>query len=143
MKKIKNIFLHEIKRKLNKKTFTLIELTIVLVIIAMLFSIIFWINFWWLTLSKNQLIWIIVNKDNVYLKWDWNILKICNIELTWDINNTYLLKKNCVDRSFFKPIVDWIDMYKVQWVFVNSEIEPINYTHRNIFIIKNWVLFLK
>ncbi len=103
------------KIKLNKKAFTLIEMLIVVVMIWIIMGWILSISVWELNYFKYKLIWQIVNNDNVYIKWTNNILKICNIQLTGQINNTHLqvLNNKCVNYKYFVNLPNWIDFYKV------------------------------
>jgi len=137
----------QIKKLENKfkKGFTLIEMLIVVIIIWILMWSVLSISVWEINYAKYKLIWQIVNQDNVYMKWTNNILKICSIQLTGEIWNTHLqpIFSKCINYRYFINLPNWINFYKVQWIIMNANLLPIkSYTHRWIFKVKNWVLFI-
>ncbi len=127
-----------------KKAFTLIEMLIVVIMIWIVMTSILSISVWELNYNKYKLIWQIVNKDNVYIKWVNNILTICPIQLTGQIWDTKLqaINTKCINYTYFINIPNWIDFYKVQWLIVDKNLNYIDYKHRNIFQVKKWILFI-
>ena len=133
------------KSKNRNWAFTLIEITIVVVIIWILTSIVLGIYVNSKPLLQYKIINLVLNNNNVYVQWDWKNIKICNIWLTWDVGNTELYHKNdtCKIYPFSrKTFLDWVEFYKVESMFLDNKLMPIN-LQKWIVEINNWILSIK
>ena len=131
-------------KRIRKKAFTLIEMLVVVIIISVLFSTILWISIANRTLPNARLQWYLLNADNVYFKWDWNKLNICDITLTWDIWSTKLVPTNCQEYEFYNSLPDWINFFKVQNMILDQNLNLVNnYDKPGVFEVKNWILLFK